>query len=96
MQIPPPSVNSSARSRDIDPVALDPISRFNYVPQIDTDPKFHPAVIRQINISNLEFFLQFHRTTYRIHHAGELCKDVITRGVYNSATELLNKVCAVQ
>ncbi len=55
-------------NRDIDPVALDPISLFNYAPQLDTDPKFHPAVIRQINISNLEFFLHFHRTTYRIHH----------------------------
>jgi len=81
------------RSRDIDPVALDPISLFNYVPQVDTDPKFHPAVIRQIKIINLEFFLHFHRTTHHIHHTGKLSQYVVSRRVHNPASMLLDKAC---
>jgi hypothetical protein len=79
-----PSIGESLYpGRYIYPIAIDSLFLLDHIPKLDSDPKFHPAVFRQVSVSGSELLLDLHGALDRVHHAGKLSQKVIPRRVHH-------------
>ncbi len=74
---------------NVDPIAVDSSPLLNDIAKVNTDPKFHPAVVRKISVSGFEFSLNFNRSLDCIDHTRKLSQDVVAGRIYHSTAMLL-------
>ena len=79
--------------RGVDPVAVDLAALYDHVPQVDPDTKLHLAVARYSRVSGTQLLLYLHRALHRIHHARELCHQIIPCSIHHPAPVALDEVC---
>ncbi len=77
--------------RDVDAVAVDLLAIHHHVTEVYADAEFHPALGWQIRVFSLERGLDLDRALDRIHDAGELGEDTVTRGIDEASVMLLDQ-----
>src|SRR5262249_3589193 len=76
---------------NVDPVAVESLSLYRYIAQIDADTKLHPALLGQLCVFNFQFLLDFDPTPHGIYDTGKFGQQIVSWRVYHSATVLLDK-----
>jgi hypothetical protein len=57
---------------DVDPIAVEPLSFDNHIPQVNADAELHLPLFWQLGVLHFKFVLNLHRATHGIDHTGEL------------------------
>ena len=71
--------------RDIDAVAVDPVSLDHEVAEIDADPERHAALFGQFCIARSQFRLEGEGRFDRVYRAAEFRQNVVPRHVHDAA-----------
>ncbi len=91
MQTPPGAASPFQPRRDVHPVAVDLLSLDPDIPQMNPDPKLHPAIRRQIRIPALEHPLNLDPTPHRLERRRKLREKVIPPKINHPPPMLLHQ-----
>ena len=79
-------------SCDVHPVAVDPVTFLDHVPEVHPDAEQHAPVLGQLGVARLQLLLHRHGALHGIHDTGELRQEVVPGRVHHPAAVLLDEI----